>query len=32
MERESVDLGVLAERHEQLAAEGRTVVFVSVDG
>jgi Cu2+-exporting ATPase len=32
MEREEVQLGTLADRREQLAAEGRTVVLVSVDG
>src|ERR1700730_10143232 len=32
MEREGVDLGVLADRQDKLAAEGGTVVFVSVDG
>jgi Cu2+-exporting ATPase len=32
MQREGVDLAALADRQVRLAAEGRTVVFVSVDG
>jgi Cu2+-exporting ATPase len=32
MEREGIDLGALAERREALAAGGRTVVVVAVDG
>ncbi len=32
MERESVQMGMLGERHDALAADGQTVVLVAVDG